>query len=122
MENKVTITKAQYEKYCKRLEEIEPLVNEEDLKDPIYIEFVKKFELCHAYEQKHVKLEKPTLVQMVKYKMVDLNLNQAKLAQLLDVRPSTISDFFHGKYSPSLTTARKISIKLDIAPEIVLGI
>ena len=54
--------------------------------------------------------------------MYEMNLTQNKLSQLLNVSPSRISEYLSGKSEPTLKIAREISKKLNIDPDIVLGV
>ena len=53
--------------------------------------------------------------------MYEMEINQAKLSDLLGVSPSRISDYLTGRCEPTLKVARELSRKLDIDANIVLG-
>ena len=54
--------------------------------------------------------------------MYEMGLSQAGLAKLLGVSPSRICDYLSGKSEPTMKEGRQISLKLNIAPSIVLGV
>ena len=54
--------------------------------------------------------------------MAELGITQTKLAEILGLSDSRVSDYITGKSEPTLKVARELSIKLDIAPAVVLGI
>ena len=64
----------------------------------------------------------PSLIDVIKLRMFEMGINQAKLSELLNVSPSRISDYLTGRSEPTLKVARDISKKLNIDANIVLGI
>lgn len=54
--------------------------------------------------------------------MSELNLTQAKLAELLNVSQSRVSEYLNGKSEPTLPISRTISQKLNINADIILGV
>lgn len=106
-----------------RIEELLPLVNDEtpsDDKNLVELDLLSG--LVADYEDEHFPIETPSLVDVIKLRMFEMGLNQAKLSELLGVSPSRISDYLTGRSEPTLKIAREISVKLNIDANIVLGI
>ncbi|MBP5541406.1 MAG: helix-turn-helix transcriptional regulator [Bacteroidales bacterium] len=51
-----------------------------------------------------------------------MNLTQKAGAELLGISPSRMSDLVHGRMEPSYRLSRRICKKLNIPPEVVLGV
>ena len=73
------------------------------------------------YEEIHYPIEPPTLTEMIRLRMAEMNLSQKALAELLGVSPPRISEYMTGKSDPTLKVARIMHQKLDIDAEILLG-
>jgi len=73
------------------------------------------------YEEIHYPIEPPTLTEMIRLRMAEMNLSQKALAELLGVSPPRISEYMTGKSDPTLKVARIMHQKLDIDPEILRG-
>lgn len=116
-------SKQEYKAVCERIEELLPQVsNDTKPSDKSYIELDLLSDLVADYEEVHEPILSPTLVEVMKLRMYERGLNQKKLAELLGLSTSRISEFLTGKSEPTLQVARDISVKLDIDPSIVLGI
>lgn len=74
------------------------------------------------YEDVHYPIEQPTLVEVMKLRMYEMGLNQAKLSELIGVSHSRISDIFTGRCEPTLQVTREISKKMNVDARIVLGV
>ena len=113
----------QYNWAVARVEQLLPLVDENTSRmDPNSIELELLSSLVADYSEEHFSLGKPSLSDVVKLRMAELGLTQAKLAELLGQSPSRVSDYLTGKSEPTLRVARDLSMKLNIAPNIVLGV
>ena len=62
------------------------------------------------------------MIDVIKLRMYEMGLNQAKLSELIGVSPSRVSDYLTGRSEPTLKVAREISKKLNIDANIVLGV
>ena len=112
----------QYERIIERIEELLKVVdNDTPLTDKNMVELELISLLVAEYEEKHYPIEPPTLVEMVRERMAEMNLSQKELAELLGVSPPRISEYMNGKSEPTLKVARLMYRKLDIDPEILLG-
>ncbi|MBL4886916.1 MAG: helix-turn-helix domain-containing protein [Flavobacteriaceae bacterium] len=116
-------TKKEYQAVCERIEELLSVVdNDTSVNDKDFIELDLLSDLVVDYEEANISFESPSLIDVIKLRMYELDLNQVKLSKLLGVSTSRISEYLTGKSEPPLKVARDISIKLDIDPIIVLGI
>lgn len=113
----------QYQGALKRVEELMlTLPQDTPGDDPRMIELSLLGNLVADYDEEHYPIGSPSLIDVMKLRMYEMNLSQSSLAKLLNVSPSRISDYLSGKSEPTLNIGRKISRTLNIAPSIVLGI
>ncbi len=113
----------QYKAACERLEELLKLVNNNtpaDDKNMVELDLIS--DLVADYEEEHLPVESPSLVDTIKLRMYEMGLTQTKLSELLNVSPSRISEYLSGKSEPTLKVGREIARKLNIDANIVLGI
>lgn len=112
-----------YEATMERIEELLPLVDENTpLSDKNLIELDLLSGLVAEYEDEHYPIQPPSLSEVLKLRMYEMEISQKNLAKLLDISPSRVSDFLSGRSEPTLKTARDISKKLNIDANIVLGV
>ena len=88
---------------------------------PNYIELDKLSNLVADYEEVYLPISKPSLIDTIKLRMFEMDLSQKKLADLLGVSASRISEYLAGKRNISFEVAKNIHKKLDIDAEIILG-
>jgi len=113
----------QYRASLKRIEELLKVVgNETPADDQNFVELDLLSDLVADYEEKFYPVAPPKLSEVIKLRMVEMNLTQNKLSELLNISPSRISEYLTGKSEPTLKIARDISKKLNIDPGIVLGV
>lgn len=116
-------TKQQYDWAVNRVEELLPLVNDNTpLDDPNSIELELLSNLVADYSEEHYALGTPSLIDVLKLRMYEMGLTQAKLSEILHISPSRVSEYLSGKSEPTLKVARDISQKLNIDASIVLGV
>ena len=112
----------EYDAILERVEELLLLTNEETpLENKYSIELDKLSGLVEEYETHYFPVKPPTLAEVIKLRMAEMNLTQAKMAELLNVSAPRISEYVNGK-EPTLRVARELVRKLNIDPSIVLGI
>lgn len=117
------VTEIAYKATMERIEELLPLVDDNTpLDDKNLIELELLSNLVADYDDEHYPIQKPSLMEVIKLRMYEMRLNQNKLSELLNVSPSRISEYLSGKSEPTLKVAREISKKLNIDPDIVLGV
>ncbi|GHT69529.1 transcriptional regulator [Bacteroidia bacterium] len=105
-----------------RIDDLLEIVTDENynnIPESIELEFLS--ELIEEYEKIHYPISIPTLTDMLKLRMYEMNINQIQLAKMLQVSPSRISEYLAGK-EPSLKVAKKICEHLDISANVILGI
>ena len=114
---------AAYRVALKRIDELLPMVHEDTpVTDKNYIELDMISDLVEEYEAIHYPIASPSLVEILKLRMYEMGLTQAKLAEMLGISKTRISEIITGHAEPSLKTGREMSRKLNIAPAIVLGV
>jgi HTH-type transcriptional regulator/antitoxin HigA len=112
-----------YKAAMERIEELLPMVDDNTpLTDRNLIELDLLSGLVEEYEDEHYPIKTPSLVDVIKLRMYEMGINQAKLSELLGVSPSRISDYLTGRSEPTLKVARDLSQKLNIDANIVLGV
>ena len=115
--------KNQYDAVMSRIEELMTQVNEDaPITDKKVIELDLLVELAEEYEEEHYPIGTPSLPDVIKLRMYEMNLTQEKLAEMLGLSQSSVSKFLTGKAKPTLDIARDISTRLNIAPAIILGV
>ncbi len=113
----------QYNWAVTRVEELLKLTDENTASDnPLMIELKLLSHLVADYSETHFSIGKPSLVEVMKLRLYEMNLTKQKLAEILGVSQSKISDYLSGKSEPTLPVARIISRRLNIDPAIVLGV
>jgi HTH-type transcriptional regulator/antitoxin HigA len=117
-------TKKEYEVLCVRIEELLLVVGNDTppTDDKDFIELDLLSDLVADYEEEHIPVTPPTLVDVIKLRMYEMNLNQIKLSELLGVSKSRVSEYLTGKSEPTLKVARIICHKLNIDAQTVLGV
>ena len=78
--------------------------------------------LVADYSEENFAVGKPALGDVIKMRMSELGITQTKLAEVLGISASRISEYITGKAEPTLKIARDLVLKLDIAPAVVLGL
>ena len=113
----------QYKVTMERIEELLPLVTDDTaLTDRNLVELELLSNLVADYDEVHYPINIPSLSEVLKLKMYEKGLTQTMLSGIIGVSPSRISEYLTGKSEPTLKIARLICVKLDISPNIVLGI
>ncbi len=114
-------TEYQYEMLLKKIDALMDIVNDDTpVTDPNYIELDLLTDLVEEYETEHYPIETPSLIEVLKLRMYEMNLTQAKLAEIIGVSSSRISEYLSGKSEPTLQVAKNIHQKLNINPYIIL--
>ena len=114
----------EYEAAMARIDELLPLTWKDGTPEdsPENIELNLLAELVAEYEDIHYPIGKPSLINVLKLRMYEKGLTQQNLAALLGISAPRMSEIMHGKTEPSLALARQMCLKLNISPEIALGI
>ena len=114
---------AAYRAALKRIDELLPLVNDNTpTDDRNYLELDMISDMVEEYEDIHYPIGKPTLIDIIKLRLYEMGINQTKLAEMLGLSTTRVSEIMNGKSEPSLKIGRELSKKLNIDPAIVLGV
>lgn len=117
------MTETQYRWAVSRAEDLLPLVEEDTpVTDPCRIELELLSNLVADYSEEHYALDEPSLRDVLRLRMYELDMTQKSMAELIGVSPSRLCDYLSGKCEPTLKVAREICRKLQIDPCIVLGV
>jgi HTH-type transcriptional regulator/antitoxin HigA len=73
------------------------------------------------YENRNCPITTPSLADVLRLRMNELNINQTSLANMLNVSPSRISEYLAGK-EPSLRVAGLMYEKLGVSAKVIFGI
>ena len=113
----------QYNWAIKRVEELLPMVSDETpLDDSNSIELELLSNMVADYSEEHFSLGEPSLADVIKLRMYEMEINQKSLSKLLEVSPSRVSDYLTGKSEPTLPVARNICRRLNIDASVILGV
>ena len=116
-------TEEAYNAAMQRIEELLKVVTDETpVSDPNYQELDILSDMVAEYEDKHYTFAKPKLPDVIRLRMYERSLTQAAVARMLGISPSRMSELMHGKMEPSYQLSRKICLKLDIEPAVVLNL
>ena len=113
----------EYNVIMERIEELLGIVSNEttdENKDLIELDLLSN--LVDEYEETHYSIGVPSLAEVIKLRMFEMNLTQKGLAELVGISPSRISEIISGKSDPTYQVARSISRNLHIDAAIVLGV
>ena len=116
-------TEKEYQTIVERVETLlQTSENIENRDTKGYIELNILSDLVADYEERSYPVQKPALVDIIKLRMAEMDLNQKRLSELLGVSTSRVSEYLNGKSEPTLKVARDMSVKLGIDASIVLGV
>ncbi len=113
----------EYRAALKRIDELLPITGDgtpDD--DPNMLELDIISDLVEEYELVHYPIGKPSLLESIKLRMYEMGLTKKSIADLLGISELNMNDIMLGKKEPSLSLARTMSQKLNIEPDIVLGV
>ena len=66
--------------------------------------------------------EPTTLIEMIRFKMFEMNIKQKQLAKILETPEPRISDLLNGKTKLNLTLVKKLHKKLHIDGNFLLDV
>lgn len=117
-------TEKEYEAAMSRIEELLPLTWGDNVPEdsPENIELSLLSDLVAEYEDAHYPVAAPSLIEVLKLRMYEMGLSQKHAAELLGISSPRMSEIMHGKTEPSLSLARTMCLKMNISPEMVLGL
>ena len=112
----------EYYAITKRIDELLQVVSDDNydiIPEAIELDFLS--DLVEEYENKYYPVSIPTLAEVLKLRMYEMNINQGQLAVILHVSPSRISEYLSGK-EPTLQVAKVMYEKLNISANTIFGI
>jgi HTH-type transcriptional regulator/antitoxin HigA len=116
------LTKCQYDTACERIEELLKVTgNDTPVTDRNFIELDLLSDLVVEYEKEHYSIGKPSLQDVLKARMSEMDLTQKTLAQILGISAPRVSEYLTGKTEPTFQVARKIHKKLNIDANVILA-
>ncbi len=116
-------TEKEYKALTARMEELLKLVgNDTPTTDKHFIELDIISDLVADYEEEHYPIAMPSLIDVIKLRMYEMNLTQKALSNMIGVSPSRVSEYLTGKSEPTLQVARNISKSLNIGADVILGV
>ena len=118
---KVVETREQYEKAIRKIDELTVKIKGDHSYDnPDFVMMDRLSDLVAEYEDKHFKIEVPSLIDVIKLRMYELGLKQTDLAQKLGVPETRVSEYLKGKRDITMDVARKLHHQLNIDGDIIL--
>ena len=115
-------SEAAYDAALKRIEYLEDYVDDDtDPTSPNALELDMLIDLVEEYEAVHYPIGKPSFMDSIKLRMCEMGLNLQNLASLLEISTPNMQNIMSGKTEPSLSLTRNICKKLNISPEVALG-
>jgi HTH-type transcriptional regulator/antitoxin HigA len=119
---KLITNRAEYEAIMARVDELVAIVDDNTPQtDKNYIELDFLADLVVAYEKEHYPIGKPSLTDVLKIRMDEMNLTQKTLAEMLEISTPRVSEYLTGKSEPTLQIARRMHQKLSIDANVILG-
>jgi HTH-type transcriptional regulator/antitoxin HigA len=112
----------QYQAMLQRVEALMDVVQEDTpITDPDFIELDLLADLVEEYETEHYPIGQPSLPEILKLKMYDMQLTQKSLAELLGISPPRVSAYLTGKSQPTFSIAQKMHRNLNIDANLILA-
>jgi HTH-type transcriptional regulator/antitoxin HigA len=119
---KLIANESEYEAIMARVDELVEIVDDNTSQtDKNYIELDFLTDLVVAYEKEHYPIGKPSISDILKTRMHEMDLNQKTLAEMLGISASRVSEYLTGKSEPTLQIARKMQQKLNIDANVILA-
>ncbi len=113
-----------HEQYAKALLTVEELLDKvEDVENETNPELKRLLEasdIVEAFEEIHYEIGMPSLIDVIRLRMEELNLKGKDLAMLIGVPAPRVSEYLGGKREISLRVARELHKKLNIDSDIIL--
>ena len=112
----------QYQIILKRVETLMDIVQEDTQPtNPDFVELDLLADLVEEYEIEHFPVGQPSLPEILKLRMYEMQLTQKSLAELLGVSTPRISEYLTGKSLPTFPIAKKIHKNLNIDANLILA-
>lgn len=122
-------TSKEYDDVMKRIEKLLQKSTKNGGFDKLPVDDVQKLQtlslMAEQYEDSLslMPIKAPTtLVEMIRYKMFEMNLKQKQLAKILDISETRISELLTGKRKLNIEMAKKLHTKLNIDANFILEV
>jgi HTH-type transcriptional regulator/antitoxin HigA len=113
----------EYNAIVKRIDALLKIVTDENyanIPEAVELDFLSG--LVEEYENRYYPITQPSMVDAMRLRMYEMEINQTELSKLLEISQSRVSEYLNGKSEPTLSVARNISRRLNIHPSIMLGV
>jgi len=122
-------TSKEYDDVMKRIEKLLQKSTNDGGFDKLSKEDVEKLQTLSLLAEKYedslslMPIKTPTtLVEMIRYKMFEMNLKQKQLAKILEISETRISELLSGKRKLNIELAKKLHSKLNIDAHFILEV
>jgi len=122
-------TSKEYDDVMKRIEKLLQKSTNDGGFEMLSKEDVEKLQTLSLMAEKYedslplMPIKTPTtLVEMIRYKMFEMNLKQKQLAKILEISETRISELLSGKRKLNLELAKKLHSKLNIDAHFILEV
>ena len=99
-----------HEQYMRANLLMEELIDKVDDNTPKDSELLKEFlnasDIVEEYEKEYYSVGMPTLVELIRLRMLEMKLKNKDLAVLLGTTPSRISEYLNGRRDITLNVAK----------------
>ena len=112
----------EYQAIVKRIDELLQIVSDDNydvIPEAIELDFLS--DLVEEYENNYFPIAIPTLAEVLKLRMYEMDINQGQLAEMLNVSRSRITEYLSGK-EPTLRVAKAMYEKLNISANTIFGV
>jgi len=114
-------TRKQYQAALIKIDELLVKIGDNHSYDnPEFVMMDRLSDLVAEFEEKHYKIETPSLIDVIKLRMYEMGLKQSDLAKKLDIPKTRVSEYLKGKRDITMDVARKLHHQLNIDGDIIL--
>ena len=112
---------SEYQEALKKIDVFISKVGEDLTYDnPEFVMLDRLSDLVADYEDENFKIETPSLIDVIKLRMYEMDLKQTELADTLQIPKARVSEYLRGKRDITLDVARKLHRELKIDGDIIL--
>jgi HTH-type transcriptional regulator/antitoxin HigA len=122
-------TNKEYEEVMKRIEKLLQKSTNDGGFEKLPKDDIEKLQTLSLLAEKYedslslMPIKAPTtLIEMIRYKMFEMNLKQKQLAKILEISETRISELLSGKRKLNIELAKKLHSKLNIDAHFILEV
>ncbi len=122
-------TSKEYDDVMKRIEKLLQKSTNDGGFEKLLKDDIEKLQTLSLLAEKYedslslMPIKAPTrLIEMIRYKMFEMNLNQKQLAKILEISETRISELLSGKRKLNIELAKKLHSKLNIDAHFILEV